>query len=202
MKKILSFICACTLIFTGCQKLAPTSSTNNSETISTISSEELSDVISVYNEERIIHGVSYIIEEDSWAELSINENIHQYCSYSVGGMDTLLRIQYSTELYGNPINEDTTLDELAYAIEHTEDVTYFEIEEDTFQGYRCHYIYRSLNVVQEIDNSLVTYHYHNYSLSFVANDVLYIILLVSPNELDTYMDDFNEVIDSIVITPI
>ena len=197
MKKILSFICACTLIFTGCQKVA-TSSTINSENINTISNEELSDVISIYNEERIMHELSYVIEEDNWAELYINENIHQYCSYAMGGVDTLLYIQYSAELYGNPVNENTALDEVIYKVQNSENITYFEIEESTFQGYRCVYIYHT-SVVQVEDT---TYYQNNYALSFVANDVLYTILISSPDELDVYMENYNEVIESIVIVPI
>ena len=197
MKKLyMFFIVISILVLSGCQ---PDNVGSSDETIiSEISVTEISEISN--EEDRSITGLSYFISKDDWVYLSDRPSVQTY--HSVYGINTMLYVQYSTELYDNPINEETVLDELAYAVEHTEGVTYFEIEESTFQGYRCHYIFRSLDIVQEIDNSYVTYHYYNYSLSFVANGGLYTIVLTSPEELDRYMEDFNEVIDSIVITPI
>ena len=195
-KSIIVLIMICVLFYSGCNGIDDDRSSFASEP--EISTSEVSEISS--DEMRAVTGLSYSVPKNKWHYLSDNPNVQTY--NSMFGIDTLLYVQYSTELYDRPINEETVLDELAYAVEHTEGVTYFEIEESTFQGYRCHYIFRSLDVVQEIDNSYVTYHYYNYSLSFVANGGLYTIVLTSPEELDRYMEDFNEVIDSIVITPI
>ena len=197
MKKVLIvFIIVSVLILSACQ---PDSIDSSDET--TISEISVIEISEASNEEgRSIIGLSYYVSKDKWYYLSDESYVQSYHSWY--SMDTILYVHYCTEIDGVLINEDTVLDEQVNAIRYAEGVTGFEVEESTFQGYPCVYMRYYYDYVQEIDSSYIDRHFNNYELLFVANGGLYTITLASTDEVDFYMEDFNEVIESIVITPI
>ena len=195
MKKVIIFLFFCFILFVSCEK-STTVSSSEIEIVNSVSSENSN----IGNENRAIYHLSYFISKDTWVEIDNLSNIHWY--HSVYDMDTMVYVQYDIEIDGVPINPNTILSDIIASSRQGVEVVCFETEAGTFQNYPCIYIHRSININQDSSDEKAIKRINQYSLIFVVDDTLYTVILSSPNDLEFYMDDFNEIIDSIVITPI
>ena len=190
MKKNIILLIISVFLFASCISDGTSSATESSEENTHI------EMSSPLEEDISISGLTYILPEYRWNEGELSSTQHVY--YRGGDFNTVLCVAYQT-----PINIETILGECVEEIRESEHLTRIAVENGVFQIYPCVYV----TVTYEYDfdttnNPQVKTNFHQYILFFVANNGLYTVQITTPSDLSVYIGDFNEIIDSIVITPI
>jgi hypothetical protein len=197
-KSVILLLCLLTLLSSCNDKPIESGSEVNSEN-STITSEASIDVSSKA-EDFDIPGLSYV-SNPSWYPIQVSNTVHNYDiggEYGLGISFTYLHMAGQTEL---PIDVNEAFSIRISTIRNNENLTNIITEESIFQGYPCIYITATYDYEPSSDPQVDT-HFNQYILCVVANDGLYVITWTTTGELDICMNEYNEVIESIVITPI
>ena len=202
MKKIILIIFSI-LILVSCNN-GDNPTTNESEVTS-----ESSNIIyegslidsSLSENDNNIPGLLYTLPEYEWNEEELSNTTHTYRrggDYNTGLYFSYYYMAGQSEL---PIDVDNAFATRITTIQKNENLSSINIEESAFNEYPCIYITTTYDY-EPSDDSRTYSHFNQYILCFIANDGLYIVQLATTDDLRLHMDEFNEIVESIVIVPI